>query len=419
MRFDALIGGSYNSQSPLADCSRTVNWYPEQLQDENATAKQVLYPTPGVATILQVTSGYGRGHFARQGREFAVIGSTLWEISSTNVATSRGTVAVDANPATICSNGDYGDQLFITSGGNGYVYNLTANTLTQITALNGKATMGDHLDGYFLALDGDTSTLYISDLADGTNWETGIQFAQRSAMPDRWHSMKVVGRFIALLGERTSEIWYDAGDLVPMALYPGAPIIQYGVKAPFSPAVIGDYLIWLAQTSTGKVCVCLLNGTQASVVSTYPLESALSGYDGAEFSVGDAYSDKGHSFYLIGFDRAHITWAFDLETKLWHERGTWNPDANRYDAWRPRFYAYAHGEHRMLDVQSRSLLRMSDEYTTDADGSYIRRLRRSPALANGNDRIFYGSLELLMEPGIGVVAQQPPTPNVTWVAEDS
>jgi hypothetical protein len=355
-----------------------------------------------------------------QGREFAVIGDALWEIDVRRVATNRGTVAIDANPATICSNGDFGSQLFVTSGGNGYIFDLTANTLTQIPALNGLATMGGFLDGYFLAFDGNTSTVYISDLNDHLLWETGLQKVQRSAMPDRWLAMKVVGRFIWMLGEQTSEIWYDKGDLVPLALYPGAQVIQYGIKAPFSPAIIGNYIIWLSQTASGKVCVCLGAGVTAQVISTPALDTALYTYTDADKAIGDAYSDRGHTFYLIGFDDNHITWCFDLETKLWHERGTWKPDEFRYDAWRPRFYAYAFGEHRMLDVQSRAVFRMSADITTDADGSFIRRMRRTPAIVSGNDRIFYSSLELLMEPGLGLTeTANPPTACFVWQEDNT
>lgn len=417
MQFDAMLGGSYESQSPIADCERTVNWYPEALQSPSATARKVLYPTPGVSIITEVISGFGRGHFAMQGREFAIIGPMLWEIEQNGDTTSRGTVASDDNPATICSNGDLASQLFITSGGNGYIFALDTNTLTQIVALDGKATMGGHIDGYFIALDANTSTIYFSELADGLTWLTGLEFAQRSAMPDRWLSMKVVGRFIWLFGERSTEVWYDSGGLVPFSLYPGAPIMQYGIKAPFSPAILGDSVIWLATTATGRICVCLGTGVSAQVISTYPLETVLYNYTRAERAVGDAYSDRGHTFYLIGFDSDHITWAFDLETKLWHERGTWNSLENRYDAWRPRFYASAFGEHRMLDIQSPGIFRMSDQEPLDPDGIYIRRMRRAPAIASGNDRIFYSSLEVLMEPGVGVSwPQTPPRACFDWIS---
>ncbi len=402
MDWQQFIGGSYESQSTIADCERTVNWYAEKLQSSGASAQRVLYPTPGVSVINFTPTGIGRAHFFMREREFAVIGDTLFEIDRAGAMTSRGTVALDRNPATICSNGDGGDQLFVTSGDNGYIYDLTANTLTRITALDGKATMGAHLDGYFLALDGNTSTLYNSDLYDGLTWQTGLMFAQRSAMPDPWKSMMVVGRNIWLWGEQTSEIWYDAGNLFPFALYPGS-VMQFGIKAPFSPAILGSDVVWLGTTNTGRVCLIKGSGYQTSIISTYPMESAAFNYLNAQEAIGDAYSDRGHTFYLIGFDKANITWAWDQETGLFHERGTWLNTYNRYSSWRPRFYAYAFGEHRMLDNGGGSILRLDANIATDADGSAIRRLRRAPAVTNQNDRVFFSSLELLLEPGLGSI----------------
>src|SRR3990172_9537051 len=206
MRLNGFIYGSYENQAATADQERTVNWFPEIIESPGAPARAALYPTPGVTTLATGNSNPGRAHFFENDREFAVIGSTFYEVSSTGILTSRGTVTLDDNPATISSNGDGGGQLFITSGTNGFVFNLSTNVLTQVTALNGKATMGGQLDGYFLALDGAASTLYISNLLDGSVWTTGSDFAQRSIASDPWISMKVLGRYVVLLGEQTSEV---------------------------------------------------------------------------------------------------------------------------------------------------------------------------------------------------------------------
>ena len=101
MKLPQWIGGSYESQSILADCERTINWYPELLQAQGATAKTVLYPTPGVTTLGTMDQVPGRAHFYMDGREFAVSGTNFVEIDSLGTAIYRGTVALDSNPATI------------------------------------------------------------------------------------------------------------------------------------------------------------------------------------------------------------------------------------------------------------------------------------------------------------------------------
>jgi hypothetical protein len=401
VKFDAFIGGSYQSQAVTADQERTVNWYPELLEAPGATAKAVLYPTPGVRTLSSAGRGNGRAHFALNGREFAILGTTLYEIDSAGALTPRGSVAQDANPATISSNGEGGNQLFITSGRNGYVFNLTNNNLQQITALNGKATQGAHLDGYFLALDAVTATLYISDLYDGATWQTGIQFAQRSIAADRWVAMAVLGRFLWLFGERTSEVWYNTGAVFPFAPHPSG-LIHYGIAAPFSSAIMGDSVIWVGQTASGRRCVLRAQGFTPQPISTKPLEAALADYRGVSGAVSDVYSDAGHTFYLVSFDRDGVTWAYDDATQMWHERGTWIPQESKFTAWRPRYYAWSFGQHRMLDVGSGAVYEMARDATTDVDGLLIRRLRRAPAISNENDRVFYASFEVDMEPGLGL-----------------
>lgn len=396
MRFDAFFGGSFESQSYKADIADTINWYPEQLEDEGATQRHVLYPTPGVVEIADASAGSGRAHFFQGGREFAVIGTAFLELDSGGNLTTRGTVALGNNPATIVSNGDGGGQLFITSGDNGYLYDLTANVLSQITALDGKATMGEHLDGYFLALDSATSTFYFSDLLDGATWVTGENFGQRSLAPDPWKSFKVLGRIIWFFGEFTSETWFDTGARFPFAPTPSG-LVPYGISAPFSRAIIGDDIIWLGATASGRKSVLRAQGVQPEVISTKPLESAIETYDEVERATGDVYSERGHTFYLISFDQSDITWAFDLETRLWCKRGTWISGESRFVSWRPRFYAPAFGEHRILDVAGGKVYRMGADLTTDVDGLLIRRVRRAPAIVNELQRVFYPAFELDME----------------------
>ena len=401
-KFEAFIGGSYQSQAVTADQEQTTNWYPEQLESKGATAKTALYPTPGVEAVTTSSPGSGRAHFFMGGREFAVIGAKFVEVDQSGTVTSRGTVAVDSRPATISSNGDGGGELFITSGTNGYLFTLATNAFASIAALNGKADMGDYLDGYFLALDASSSTLYISDLFDGATWNTGLNFAQRSLAQDNWRSMKVLGRYIWLLGEYTSEIWQDTGANFPFAPFPSM-LIPYGIRAPFSACVVGNALCWLGNTRSGKVCVLKSTGDAPAVISSYPLEMQLQGYAGVENAIGDSYSDAGHSFYMLSVDSSDVTWAWDAETSLWHRRGTWQPTQRKFVSWRPRFYAFAFGEHRILDIFGGTIYRMSRDLYLDVDGLVIRRVRRSPAIMNENKRVYYSSFELDLEPGLGIV----------------
>jgi hypothetical protein len=396
MRYDAFIGGSHESAAYTADQEQTYNMYvvPAQSRAE----KPWLAPISGVTSLASTTDGVGRAHFFQDGREFAIIGPTLYEISVAGVATSRGSVAMDANPATICSSGDAGGELFITSGGNGYVYTLATDTLAAVAALSGIADFGGYLDGYFWALDASTSTVYLSNLLDGTTWTTGIDYAERSKAGDRFISAIQAGPHLWLLGSQTTEVWYNSGATFPLEPIPEG-FLQFGVYAPHSVRLIGTDAMWLGVAPGGRKCILRATGFQPQVVSTHAVETAIDGYADADDAIGDVRSEGGHTFYVLNFDAAGVSWALDVDTGLWTQFGAWT--GLQYGAWRPRQHVFAFGGMRCLDASGGSVFSVDSAVQTDADGSYIRRLRRSPALVKDLEDVTYAALELDMDVGIG------------------
>lgn len=412
MFYKNFVGASYPSQSPIADQEELINFYVEQMESPGASSRFALYPTPGVTALNTALSSPGKGHIFIDGREFAVIGTSLVEINISGTITVRGTVSVDANPATISSNGDGGGQLFVTSGANGYYYNLATNVLTQVAALNGKATMGDFLDGYFLALDANTSTFYISNLLNGAVWTTGTDFAQRSGAADPWIAMKVNPPYIWLFGEQTSEVWYDSGAAnFPFALHPSGRV-PYGIAAPFSATSSNGYILWLGATKIGDSQVLRSSGFTPEEVSDYPRRVIFHGYSVISDAQGDIINYLGHIFYLLTFTEENITWAFDVQTNIWSRWQTWVSESNKYVAWRPRWHAMAFGEHRMLDSETGTVYRLGQDIGTDVDSRPIRRVRRAPALSYENRLIRYPGFELDLEPGLGKVTGQGSDPQV-------
>lgn len=397
-------GGSYVAQSPLSAQERSINVYPERNEVPGTPTRWTLYKIPGVSSIVMSVASPGKAHFfdTNTQREFAVIGNTFYEISSGGILTNRGTVAVDANPATISSNGAGGGQLFITAGANGYLFTLATNTFAAIAALAGIATMGDHLDGYFLALDSATSTVRISDLLDGATWDP-TQFIQRSIAPDPWVSMKVASRYIWLLGAETSEAWFDAGSSpIPFEPHPSG-LVNYGCAAPFSPEIVAGSLMWVSQTSNGRGAVIRLAGFTPEPVSNFAVETAFEALGTSISSgIGDTYDDLGHTFYFVSFVSGASTWCWDANTSLWHERGTWISEDQEYTVWRPGFHAFAFGEHRMLDLDGASVYELSSEFHTDVESREIRWLRQPSELFFENQRLFFPSIELDMEVGLGL-----------------
>lgn len=428
MKYPGFVGGSYPAQSWNADNEHTVNMFIERNESPGATGDLTLYPFPGLTLLGTSATGRGRAHFAESGREWAVFGTDFGEISEEGTFTSKGTVAIDANPATISSNGDGGGQLLIVSGDNAYSYDIATAVLTAIAALAGKATMGKYLDGYGLVLDSATSTLYISALLDFTSWATGTDFAQRSAASDQWVSMEVIGIYIALLGEKTSEFWYDAGGAsFPFSKHPSGGPIPHGIVGAFTAAVGEGSLFWLAQSSIGKNYAVQATGFTPQVISDFPRQRIFATYVHANRAVADLKNWNGHTFYKITFPDSDISWAYDLASSKWVQDGPWIAERSVFAASRTRFPVVAFGQHRVLDSSTGSIYKIDAASHTDVDSRPLVCERTAPALVAENELIFYAAMELDIEVGVGLVTGQGSEPRVmlqysndggnTWSAE--
>ena len=409
-QFPLFVGGSYTSQSPVADNEQLMNWYVEVMESSGATSKAALYPTPGFEAFSTTTDVGGRAMYALNGRCFVIVNTTLYELSSAGVATSRGTVATDTSPATICGNGDAGNELFITSGDVGYAYNLSTNTLT--VELASGSTMGGMLDGYFVSLDAATSEFRISDLNDGTTWDA-TQYAARSIAPDRWTSMVVTSYGqIWLLGSQTSEVWYDAGT----APFPFAPdpsgLVPYGCAARFSAHEAIDRVVWLATSASGGYQIVEAQGFTPNRISTHAVEYAISQYAVVSDAIADVYAEQGHLFYVLTFPTAAATWVYDFSTKLWHERGSWDAALSAWDAIQTIFGCSAFGKRLVVDRVGSTVYAQSIDYTTDVNDDYIRRVRRSPAVFADHARIEFAALEVFLQSGLGTASGQGSDPQV-------
>jgi hypothetical protein len=430
-----FLGPSSVAQSPVADGERTMNWYAEPSSVPGELGPMSLYPTPGVTSLVTSGDAPGRAMIAVKDRTFCVIGRTFYELSSTipsipgpvsttYILTSRNPslpMVNDGNPATLSWNGDGGGEVFITSGNYGYLFTLSSNAFAKVRdpASEGGTTMGCQLDGYFVALDTATSTIYISDLLDGTTWDA-TQFQQRMIASDPWVSMAVLNRQLWLLGSLTSEVWFN-NNAFPFPFIPHpSGLVEYGCSAPYSRVVTGDSLIWLAATHDGIGRVVQAKDFSPDVVSSFAVSVAISGYDTIKNAIGDSYTELGHTFYVLTFPEDNKTWAFDVTTNMnltapqrWAERGTWISENNVYEAWHPCYSTYQGCETLILDRESGVVYRLSSSVGTDVEDRVIRRVRRAPALFNENRVLRIGTFELFLEPGLGTVSGQGSDPQVS------
>lgn len=400
MNYPAFVGSTYRSASYVSDQELTVNRFVSIVESQGAVTKTELLPVPGMRTFATAGVNGCRGTYTdASGRCFAIFYTTLVEISSGGVVTVRGTVAADANPATFCTNGP-DDELFITSGGLGYCYTLSTNTLTAIVGLT--ATTGGFLDGYFIAFDRPGNQIRISDLYDGAVWDP-TQFLSRSTSADPWMGMIVTPYYqIVLPGSETGDILGNVGNFP----FPFAPdksgSFAEGIAATFSLQQSGKATTWLSKNQQGGYMVLAAMGFNPQRISNHSVERAIARLSRVDDAIGQTYEDQGHAFLLLTFPTANATLCYDFSTQQWHDRGTWLAEENRYIYSRALFHTFAFGKHLMGDREGAILYEMTDQVSTDVEGRDLRWLRRAPALTSEHKRVIVNRIEFLMETGIGI-----------------
>jgi len=404
MLYPSFIGGDGQATAKIIDQERTVNLILERQEAPGADSKLTMSSVPGVTLLGTALGSPGRAHFFESAREFAIEGTSLVEIDASANITVRGAVAASANPATIVSNGDGGGQLLITSGMNGYSYDLGTNVLTQVAALNGKATMATYKDGYGLVLDNTTSTGYFSALFDFSSWNTGVDFFQRSGASDSWRAITQNGVYVPLLGEHTSDYYFDQGGASnPFAPDPSGQI-PYGIVAPFSVAVGEGNMFWLAQSQKGQRYAVKATGFTPEIISTLALQATFNSYGVVTDALGEFLNWNGHPLYRLHFPSQNISWCYDLSTGLWFQWGTWISEANDFSAHRPRWPVVAFGETRMLDSQTGAIYKLDPDVHTDVDDRPVVWERRPPTISSENELLYHQYLELYVQPGVGIAS---------------
>lgn len=418
--YPAFIGSSAQNANPFISNERTLNLFQSPAESDGAMNRWGLLPTPGVEVYsprAASLSGPGRALELWDGRCFAVIGQEFVELLSGGARVVRGTVAVDSNMATISYNGNGGRQLLVTSGGASYVFDMDSLAFGAV-APPGPSFSGVMLSGYFVVLDLATSSIYQSALLDGQTW-SGIQVARRLVAGDPWRQIIVNGKDLWLLGERTSEVWYDAGTY-PFAFAPYSnPVISHGIAAPWSAYSTGEALLWLSQTSDGLGEVVMATGQTPRIVSTYEVQMSIGAMARVDDAIGWGYQDdKGHHFYVLHFPTARNTWVLELATMKWHERQTWIAETSEWQAWRPTFYANFNGRGLTLNRDGGEVLTLLHNGGLDVDGRTIRRIRRAPALANQLKMMTFSRLRLHLLTGQGVLTGQGSDPMVELFCSD-
>ena len=397
-----ILGSAYVARSVNAADNQMINMFPEVVPEGGKEAA-FLQRAPGLNYLASLGAGPVRGLWQFGDYGYAVSGTTLYKIDSDFNVVSKGTVSGTGQVSMV----DNGTQLFIAAGATGYIYNSSTDVFAQITDADfaGAVTVG-FIDGYFVYNQPNSQKFWVTSLYDGTSVDP-LDFASAEGSPDNLVSLIVDHREIWLFGQSSIEVWYDAGlPDFPIARIQGA-FIEIGCAAPFSVAKLDNGVFWLSSDARGRGMVYRSNGYAGVRISTHSVEWQIQQYADITDAVAYTYQQDGHSFYVLNFPSANITWVYDVATQAWHQRAGWLN--NQFTRHRGNCQMAFNGQIVIGDYLTGQIYAYDPTVYTEAGSvqKWLRSWRALPTGTNNLKRTTQHSLQLDCESGVGLDGATP------------
>lgn len=333
------------------------------------------------------------------------------------VPTSIVSISYTANTITLANNA--------TANATADTFSLVIPTFGQITdpAFLGADRVA-FIEGWLLFNQPGTRTFYTNAPVPYTLTFAGLFYALKDSSTDNLVTLFENNRELWLLGERTTEVWYNAGGAnFAFSRLPGIGP-QMGCSAKHSITRVGQNLAWLAQNEQGQNIVVMTDQYSVERISNHAIEFAIGTYPQVSDAIGDCYEELGHVQYVLTFPTADTTWVFDLTTSetlkspdAWWQRLSWNSATGTYHRHIGNCFVNFANIRMWGDYQNGQLYQQSRSIYTD-NGTPLRCQRRAPHVwaRENRKRIFQASMQVEFTPGVGLQVGQGVNPQamIRW-----
>lgn len=276
---------------------------------------------------------------------------------------------------------------------------VTGGVVTDVTITSGGQ---DYIDGDVLSC----SNTYLGGAGSGFSYSVSdirgyafdpLDIAAKTGSADNIVACPTVHGELWLIGELTTEVWYNAGSADFAYQRIQGAYIDHGCVAPYSIAQVDISLIWLSQDRQGNCIVLMSEGYSVKRVSVHALEQEWQQYTQISNAIGYVHQIEGHAFYVLTFPSADRTYSLDLTTGQWHRRASIDGNGVEHRH-RSNCYAFAYGYNLVGDYQNGNLYNMTNTVFTD-NGVPIVRRRRFPHLVDDGKRVIYDAFQADMATG--------------------
>lgn len=389
-------------RSAFAGGSKVVNCFvePSQGATQSGGVPYLVYSNPGFKTFCNFADqGKFRGfHYFGPSASYAVSGETLYKIRSNGTASPVGIILGSGPILTAQNKKNTGAQFVIVTESVTYVVENDIVTVYPDADLPLGVTSCAYLDGYIIFGFRD-GRFFITDQNEATSVNP-LDFAEAEASPDDLVCLFVNGRELVILGGLTGEVWVDTGNAdFPFERVPNA-LFQVGCLSKFTPKAADNTFVWISN----KGHVVRAEGYIAKRISDFDVEAdiqrTINKSRGSSITA-DTWIEGGHEFYAISSD--DWTHVYDFSTQLW-ARGT----SLNLPRWRRSGYVRAFDRHLVGDISGGACYEVSDKYATE-NGTPLVWTVRAAVVEFGANRIAFNALSLVVEPGIGDMADSDST----------
>lgn len=348
--------------------------------------------------------------------DFTLMTSVFGSITDTSVIGGSG-----------YTDGTYTNHALLGGSGGGATgtFTITGGVVGSVTIVNPGAgyAIGDSLTASGI---GPGAAFSVTVLAIGGGFNA-LDIATKNGYPDPIVSIIVMHREIWLIGELTTEIWYNSGAAdFPFQAMPGA-FVEHGCGAVYTVVAQDLSTYWLSLDKQGRAI--FLRGAQYQVfrISTHAIENTWAEYPTTSDAISFVYQQDGHTFIFVTFPSGNATWVYDQTTELWHERA-WTDNNGILNRHRANCCANAYNRIVVGDFQNGNLYQLTlDDYTDYYDGNGLNDngsypmsfIRSFPHIVRNGNRLSYSSFIADMQAGTdpgadGLHADNPPTVYLRW-----
>lgn len=388
-------GSTSSSRSTQFDSDLSYNVY----ISKSESGRIGSHDFPGLKS-WGTAGGSDRGMHVMAGVLYKICGTTLYSIDSNGTYASCGTVS-GADRVIFADDGS--NLYFVTSGG---LYKWDGSSITNVTpSIVGSIKWIAYINRQFL-IGGDDGLFAASDVADGDTYNA-LNYAEAEVGPDELVRGYVFNQLIYMLGQKTTEPWYNSGVGNPPFDRQDTALVNVGIAGKYAVANTDQYLYWLGDDRKVYQCV----GSSARNVATPGIAHLIEPFSDVSDCIFSSFVLEGQDMILLSFPTAERTLLYSETFNYWIELGT-GTDYPRQ--WYGNSVISCYSKNLVSDYRNGNVYELDLNTYTD-NGDTRLRIRVLPPLTGDmaglpGRQITVCSVRMNMQRGVGLATGQGSAP---------